>query len=98
MRRFTADFETNNYGDRANVWAWGVCEIGAPDNFMYGNNIDDFILFCYKQKSNIQLYFHNLKFDGEFIFYYLLNISIIKFKASMVSLKVIPLAYGFFET
>lgn len=73
MRRFTADFETNNYGDKANVWAWGVCEIGAPDNFTYGNNIDDFILFCYKQKTNIQLYFHNLHFDGEFIFYYLLT-------------------------
>ena len=73
MLKYTADFETNNYGDKANVWAWGVCEIGAPDNFIYGNNIDDFILFCYKQKTNVQLYFHNLKFDGEFIFYYLLT-------------------------
>ena len=45
MLKYTADFETNNYGDKANVWAWGVCEIGAPDNFIYGNNIDDFFLF-----------------------------------------------------
>ena len=73
MLKYTADFETNNYGDKANVWAWGVCEIDNPENFKYGTKIDEFIFFCFNRKQNMQIYFHNLKFDGEFIIHYLLT-------------------------
>ena len=73
MRKYTADFETNNYGDKANIWAWGVCEIDNPENFKYGTKIDEFIFFCFNRKQNMQIYFHNLKFDGEFIIHYLLT-------------------------
>ena len=72
MRKYTADFETNVNEDNCNVWAWGICEIGNPSNFIYGNKIDDFFKWCY-DNNNPTLYFHNLKFDGEFIFQYLLN-------------------------
>ena len=73
MRKFTADFETTTNEDKTHVWAFGISEIGKPDNFIYGTKISDFILWCYKQKDNPQIYFHNLKFDGEFIINYLLK-------------------------
>lgn len=73
MRRFTADFETTVDPDDCRVWAFALCEIDNPDNFIYGNNIDDFIKFCNNPKENYVLFFHNLKFDGEYIFNYLLN-------------------------
>lgn len=72
-KKFTADFETTTDENDCRVWAYALCEIGNVDNFIYGNNIEDFIKFCSDKKENYQLYFHNLKFDGEYIFNYLLN-------------------------
>lgn len=73
MRKFTVDFETNVSENDCRVWAYGLCEIGDTDNFIYGNDIEDFIKWCADKKENYILYFHNLKFDGEYIFSYLLN-------------------------
>lgn len=73
MRKFTADFETNVDEFDCRVWAYAVCEIGNPDNFIYGNSIDDFIEKCANKRENYQIWFHNLKFDGEYIFNYLLE-------------------------
>jgi len=73
VRKFTADFETTTDPNDCRVWAYALCEIGNVDNFIYGNSIEDFIEFCSDKKENYQLYFHNLKFDGEYIFNYLLN-------------------------
>lgn len=72
MKKFTADFETNVDENDCRVWAYSICEIDNPTNFIYGNCIEDFIKFC-SGKENYILYFHNLKFDGEYIFSYLLN-------------------------
>lgn len=71
--KYTADFETNNSVTECRVWAYAICEIGNIDNFIYGNNIDDFIKWCEKVKGNPTLYFHNLKFDGCYIISYLLQ-------------------------
>lgn len=77
--KFTADFETSTpnwleVDSEARVWAYAICEIGNLNNFIYGNCIDDFIEWCFHdKKNNYTLYFHNLKFDGEYIFSYLLN-------------------------
>ena len=73
MRKFACDFETTTNEDDCRVWAYALCEIGNVDNFIYGNSIDEFINFCKDKKENYVLYFHNLKFDGEYIFNYLLN-------------------------
>ena len=73
FKKFTADFETTTDEEDCRVWAYALCEVGNIDNFIYGNNIEDFIKFCSNKKENYQLYFHNLKFDGEYIFNYLLN-------------------------
>lgn len=64
--KFAADFETTTEETDCRVWAWGVCEIGNPTYFAHGNNIDTFMHFMEKS-SNASFYFHNLKFDGEFI-------------------------------
>lgn len=73
MHKFTADFETTTDPLDCRVWAYAICEIGNVENFIYGNNIEDFIKFCQNKNENYVIYFHNLKFDGEFIFSYLLN-------------------------
>ena len=69
---YTADFETTTNKDDLRVWAWGVCNINNFDDFQYDNNIESFIEWLYNHdKCNI--YFHNLKFDGEFIISWLLK-------------------------
>ena len=73
MRKFTCDFETTTDPEDCRVWAWALCEIGHPENFLYGNDIYGLMEWCYNQKDNIRLYFHNLKFDGEFIVNWLLE-------------------------
>ncbi len=73
MSKYTADFETATWlNDETYVWAWAVSEIGNADNIIIGEDIDSFIKWCIKN-HNSTLYFHNLKFDGEFIISYLFN-------------------------
>lgn len=73
MKKFTADFETATWKENETwVWAWAVCEIGNEKNLQIGNNIDEFMEFCKKEK-NAKIWFHNLKFDGEFIIYWCLK-------------------------
>lgn len=73
MKKYTADFETATWkSDETWVWAWAICEIGNEKNIKIGNDIETFFDFC-KEEKNPEIYFHNLKFDGEFIIYYLLN-------------------------
>lgn len=72
MNKWTADFETNNHVDDCRVWAWAVCRIGDEDEFEYGNDLDSFFYWCSEQRNPI-LYFHNLKFDIQFILSWLFN-------------------------
>lgn len=70
MKKFTADFETVTWLENETyVWAWAVCEIGNEENIVIGNEIDTFIDYCKNQKNSV-FYFHNLKFDGEFLIYW----------------------------
>lgn len=73
MKKFTADFETAVWlEDETWVWAWATCEIGNEKNLQIGNNIDSFLEYCKNEKNSI-FYFHNLKFDGEFLIYWALK-------------------------
>ena len=73
MKRFTADFETSTWiEDETRVWAWALCEIENPENVDIGNDIATFFERI-KKEANPYIYFHNLKFDGEFILYYLMK-------------------------
>lgn len=71
MKRFTSDFETTTW-ERAktNVWAWAICNI-EDEAIQIGSKLDDFFEMCEKEKNAV-FYFHNLRFDGEFIIYWLL--------------------------
>ena len=71
---YVADFETTTNKDDCRVWAWGLFEIGSFGNFEYGNTIEGFIDKMKElSKHGETVYFHNLKFDGEFLIYYLLK-------------------------
>ena len=73
MKRFTADFETSTWEeDETWVWAWSLCDIENPENVDIGNSIESFFERI-KKETNPYVYFHNLKFDGEFILYYLIT-------------------------
>lgn len=70
--KFTADFETTTDKDDCRVWATGICSIDDKLSFYHGNSIDWFFDFA-NAHPNSTFYFHNLKFDGEFILCYLFN-------------------------
>lgn len=75
MKKFVADFETivprdDDPEPETRVWHWGVTEIGNPDYFGWGTDIDSFMDWCYYRRNTL-LYFHNLRFDAEFIIYWL---------------------------
>lgn len=71
-RRYTGDFETTTDLDDCRVWAWALCEIGDVENFECGNSIESFIDFVEYKLVNPTIYFHNAKFDFQFIISYLL--------------------------
>ena len=72
MKKFTADFETATWNpNKTWVWAWATCEI-ETSKINLGNTIESFIEYARSQKNSI-FYFHNLKFDGEFIISWALN-------------------------
>ena len=73
MKNYSADFETCTWLENETfVWAYAICDVDEPENVIIGNNICDFIEFL-KNSHNSTFWFHNEKFDGEFIIYYLLK-------------------------
>lgn len=69
MATFSCDFETTTIKEDCRVWAWGYADILEPENVKFGIDIDSFM----SEVSNNggRYYFHNLKFDGNFILYWL---------------------------
>ena len=70
---YVADFETSKENNKTWLWAWGITQIGNVQHFKHGNHLSDFLAWCEQGKENKTVYFHNLRFDGEFIFHYLLT-------------------------
>ena len=68
--RYCADFETTTETEDCRVWAYSVTEIGNTEFFKYGTTIESFMNLM-KNHNDSTFYFHNLKFDGEFIMNYL---------------------------
>ena len=73
MSTFVADFETTTNPDDCRVWAYAICEVGNSENVIVGTTIDEFMAWCRDSKENHTILFHNLKFDGQFIMYYLFH-------------------------
>ena len=74
--RFMADFETltgRDVVDETYVWASGVCSIDNPYNEEYLKiwNNDEGLYHFLSKFPLCECFFHNLKFDGHFIVYYL---------------------------
>ena len=77
-RIFACDFETTVYAGQKDtqVWAGALSEIGTNDATVFGS-IDDFFAYFFdlmKDGYSPILYFHNLKFDGNFILWYFLSV------------------------
>lgn len=68
---WSCDFETTTDPDDVRVWAWGAYEI-FTEKFEYGTDIDGFMRFMFQMERPL-MSFHNEKFDGEFIFNWLLR-------------------------
>ena len=75
MSRWTADFETTTQKDDCRVWAWIAVNVDKPDEFYIDNDISTFVEFLGNKKhgESKKVWFHNLAFDGEFIFNYILR-------------------------
>lgn len=73
------DFETSTEAwlerDNGQVRVWAGCIVTIEDNpkvISLVNNIDEF-MNCLVKLGNCEAYFHNLKFDGEYILYWLFS-------------------------
>lgn len=71
MDRFVADFETTTTEHDCRVWAYAICDIES-ETVEYGTTLDQYMETVQK-RSNAIHYFHNLKFDGEFILAWLFD-------------------------
>jgi len=67
--KLMADFETTTNPDDLRVWAGCAVDIESLEVVHIGNSLDAFMEFL--QGKNTVCYFHNLKFDGEFILHWL---------------------------
>ena len=64
---YAGDFETTTDVNDCRVWAFSLCNIEDPSEFIYGNSLDEFFNICQDYLHNYKIWFHNLKFDGVFI-------------------------------
>lgn len=70
-QKIVADFETTTTPEDVRVWAACAVDIDSLETVHIGNSIEGFMEWL-KDKNTV-CYFHNLKFDGEFILHYLLT-------------------------
>lgn len=69
--KVAADFETTTDPNDVRVWASCAVDINTLETVHISNSIETF--FQWLEDKNTTAYFHNLKFDGEFIISYLLR-------------------------
>lgn len=71
---YVADFETTVYKGQqfTEVWAAAVVKLGSEDVEVL-HSLPDFLSYIYAKKTNIVCYFHNVKFDGNFLLDYFLR-------------------------
>ena len=83
---FVGDFETTVYEGQefTEVWASGLVALGTEDVKIF-HSIDETFDFLLSLKENVTIYYHNLKFDGEFWLSYLLTKA--KYKQAYYSLN-----------
>ena len=67
--KYVGDFETTTDPQDVRVWASCLVNIGTLETDFIGNDIDSFMKFL--SNKNTTVYFHNEKFDGEFVLWWL---------------------------
>lgn len=70
---YAGDFETTTDENDCRVWAYALCNVENPSEFIYGNSIDEFFEICQNYLHNYKIWFHNLKFDSAYLLSYLLT-------------------------
>lgn len=75
--RWIADFETSVFDGQQDteVWAAALVNLESPDEYesvLHSASIDEFMSQLFELKGKHDIYFHNLKFDGTFIMYWLI--------------------------
>ena len=72
VRVFSCDFETTVYDGQeyTEVWAAAIVELNTEEVKIF-HSIGEFFEYVFSLDCNVMLFFHNLKFDGEFILYFL---------------------------
>lgn len=75
IRYFVGDFETTVYDGQENteVWASAVVEMYTEDVNIF-HSIDETFNYLISLNSNVVIYYHNLKFDGNFWLSFLINV------------------------
>lgn len=76
--KWIADFETTSrrrkeLDNTTHVWAVGICEVGNPTNTVILRTLPEFLEWCKNLPSNDTIFFHNLKFDGNFIMQHIMR-------------------------
>ena len=66
INKYTGDFETTTKLSDCRVWSWGVCLIEDINEMEFGTDISSFFSWC-KEQISCDIYFHNERFDGEFM-------------------------------
>lgn len=77
FRYFVGDFETTVYEGQeyTEVWASALVELNTEDVLIHNSISETFsYLFSLLKTENICVFYHNLKFDGNFILDYLLRV------------------------
>lgn len=74
IRYFVGDFETTVYEGQTftEVWASALVELNTEDVLIH-HSIDEAFEYLSVLDSNVCVWYHNLKFDGNFWIYYLLS-------------------------
>ena len=70
---YAGDFETTTDENDCRVWAYSLCNVEDPTEFIYGTSIEEFFEICADYSHNYKIWFHNLKFDSAYLLNYLLS-------------------------
>ena len=73
-RIFMGDFETTVYDGQVNTEVWAAATVELyTENVLIFHSIAELFRYYISLKSNLIVYFHNLKFDGSFWLSFLMN-------------------------
>lgn len=76
-KRYVCDFETSTpefyeIDGYARVWAWALVDIDNTNHITYGNEINSLFFKFENSEKDLNIWFHNLKFDGQYILWHLM--------------------------